>query len=157
MTNHIHKKTPPRLREIFSSQTPPLYFITINTLHRRPALASQTVFDAFIEYARRNAEQGRCVGCFTIMPEHIHYFVRIPPNNKLSNFVRLMKQFIGKEISNTQGQSAWQPGFFNHLLRSSESYADKWTYTRMNPVRAGYVEYPDMWPWQGEIVKIDRA
>ena len=27
----------------------------------------------------------------------------------------------------------------------------------MNPVRAGYVEYPDMWPWQGEIVKIDRA
>ncbi len=30
----------------------------------------------------------------------------------------------------------WQEGFFDHLLRSREGYAQKWEYVRMNPVRA---------------------
>ena len=32
-----------------------------------------------------------------------------------------------------------QEGFFDHLLRSYESYAQKWEYVRENPVRAGLV------------------
>jgi len=39
-------------------------------------------------------------------------------------------------------------------MRSSESYAEKWNYVRMNPVRAGLVEDPGTWKFQGEIVPI---
>ena len=46
---------------------------------------------------------------------------------------------------------AWQNGFFDHLLRGGESYAEKWNYVRMNPVRAGLVEQPEDWPFAGEI------
>ncbi len=49
------------------------------------------------------------------------------------------------------------PGFFDHLLRNDESYAQKWEYVRQNSVRAGLVESPEDWPYQGEIVYIDRA
>jgi REP element-mobilizing transposase RayT len=51
----------------------------------------------------------------------------------------------------------WQPGFFDHLMRSSESYAQKWIYVRENPVRAELVTRAEDWPYQGEIVPIDRA
>jgi len=51
----------------------------------------------------------------------------------------------------------WQPGFFDHILRSDESYTEKWNYVRDNPVRAGLVEIADDWPYQGEIVVIDRT
>ena len=51
----------------------------------------------------------------------------------------------------------WQPGFFDHVLRSDESYAEKWNYVRNNPVRAGLVRTTDEWPYQGEIIAIDRA
>ena len=45
----------------------------------------------------------------------------------------------------------WQEEFFDHVLRSSESYAEKWAYVRENPVRAGLVKSSDAWQWQGEI------
>ena len=46
---------------------------------------------------------------------------------------------------------AWQAGFLDHLLRSGESYAEKWNYVRMNPVRAGLIEQSEDWPFAGEI------
>ncbi len=45
----------------------------------------------------------------------------------------------------------WQQGFFDHVLRSEESYAQKSEYVRQNPVRAGLTTRADDWPFQGEI------
>jgi hypothetical protein len=49
----------------------------------------------------------------------------------------------------------WQKGFFDHLIRNSESYAQKWEYVRENPVRAGLVKHADAWPYQGELVRLE--
>ena len=51
------------------------------------------------------------------------------------------------------GQQApiWQAEFFDHILRSSESFFEKWEYMHQNPVRAGLVERSEDWPWSGEI------
>jgi hypothetical protein len=46
---------------------------------------------------------------------------------------------------------------FSIILRSDESYAEKWNYVRENPVRAGLVRNASEWPYQGEIVVIDRV
>ena len=56
----------------------------------------------------------------------------------------------GEDHSDGLGR-AWQDGFFDHLLRSGESYSEKWNYVRMNPVRARLVERPEDWPFAGEI------
>ena len=45
----------------------------------------------------------------------------------------------------------WQKEFFDHVLRSCESYSQKWDYVKENPVRAGLVKKSDDWPFQGEI------
>jgi hypothetical protein len=45
----------------------------------------------------------------------------------------------------------WQKGFFDHVMRSEESYFEKWLYVAENPVRKHLVPRPDDWPYQGEI------
>jgi len=51
------------------------------------------------------------------------------------------------------GQAAplWQPEFFDHLVRSAESRAEKWAYVRENPVRAGLVIRAEDWPFAGAV------
>ena len=152
------KGTPPRLERVFQKYDPPLYFVTFNTLHRRPLLARQEVSDAFLAYARKNADQGRAIGRFVIMPDHIHLFVRIGHGSRLQDFIRLLKQSLTKILRQLDVEGdIWQPGFFDRLLRHSESYYEKWNYVRENPVRAGLVPRAEVWPWQGELVRIDRV
>ena len=69
-----------------------------------------------------------------------------------------LRQALGKSISlGMRHDRIWQEGFFDHILRSDESMAQKWEYVRDNPVRAGFVRLWTEWPFQGEIVLIDRA
>jgi hypothetical protein len=53
-------------------------------------------------------------------------------------------------------KTIWQRGVFDHVLRSDESYAQKWEYVRENPVRARLVANAGDWPYAGEIITIDR-
>ena len=45
----------------------------------------------------------------------------------------------------------WERQFFDHLLRSDESRAEKWNYVRENPVRAGLVNDAAAWPYAGAV------
>jgi len=156
MTFRISKNTPPRLAQIFQSYDTPIYFVTINTWQRMRILDQPIVHASFIEYARSNAQQGRCIGRYVFMPDHIHLFVRLNRETRLNTFIRLLKQHLGKTLSTTNnGQPRWQPGFFDHLLRHGESYTEKWEYVRQNPVRAGLVTKPEDWPYQGEIERLE--
>jgi REP element-mobilizing transposase RayT len=62
-----------------------------------------------------------------------------------------------KQIATAETSPIWQRGFFDHVLRNDESYAQKWNYVRENPVRLGLVTNAEDWPYSGEIVLIDRA
>ena len=48
----------------------------------------------------------------------------------------------------------WRPEFFDHLLRSTESYSQKWDYVRTNPVRAKLVGAADEWLYQSELAEL---
>ncbi len=47
-------------------------------------------------------------------------------------------------------------GIFRSCSAQDESYGQKWKYVQENPVRAGLVQRPDQWRYQGEFVLIDR-
>jgi hypothetical protein len=66
-----------------------------------------------------------------------------------------LKCQLGQTIVGKRGRDpVWQQGFFDHVVRNSESYSEKWEYVRQNPVRAGLCLRPEDWPWQGEVVPI---
>jgi len=75
-------------------------------------------------------------------------------NFSLSTWIGGLKRAMSIAL---KSRHLWQPAFFDHILRSDESYAEKWDYVRHNPVRAGFVKAADDWLYQEEIVVIDRA
>ena len=158
------KDRPHRLDLIYINQ--PLYFVTFATRDRKRIPSLDVAQAALERYAHRaNEKFNVALGRYVIMPDHVHLFVRSGPDFTLSSWIgglkRAMSVALLKETQATrlplQRGSLWQPGFFDHILRSDESYAEKWNYVRDNPVRAGLVGSVDQWPYQGEIVLIDRA
>ena len=49
----------------------------------------------------------------------------------------------------------WQKGFFDHVLRSGESYSQKWDYVREHPVRGRLVMDWREWQFLGEIFDLE--
>jgi Transposase IS200 like. len=128
-----------------------------HVLHARTT--KDEVHTAFVLFAKRAEETFNvAVGRYVIMPDHVHLFVRGDCNFRLGPWIGALKQALAKAatLSQAKGQ-IWEEGFFDHVLRSNESYSQKWNYVRENPVRAGLVKLAADWPLQGEIAHIDRA
>jgi REP element-mobilizing transposase RayT len=146
-----HPRRPPRLRAVFQNQRP-LYFVTFNTYKRSAILANEAVHNCWLEFARRSPQHGAWVGRYVIMPDHVHLFVWLDQAGNLAKWVQSLRSVLGKELLRLgHAKPHWQEGFFDHLLRSNESYAEKWEYVRQNPVRKGLCVRPENWPYQGEI------
>ena len=103
------------------------------------------------------------------MPDHIHLFVcfGIGCTTTLGAWIKGLKRELDRvllwkghqpvQLTGQKLSSFWQPGFNDHLLRSDESYSQKWEYVFQNPVRGGLVARAEDWPYAGEIVRIDRT
>jgi putative transposase len=86
------------------------------------------------------------------MPDHLHLFVALAPDQRLSLWMKSLKNSLSKTLRSLAVESPhWQKGFFDHVLRSAESYSQKWEYVRDNPVRAGFVGEWEQWPYCGEV------
>jgi putative transposase len=154
----VIKDRPPRLEQSFQTYDPPLYFVTACTLHRRKIDNLEDAHVVFRKYAERAAADfDVAVGRYVLMPDHIHFFVRGGAEFHLGKWISGLKRALSIESGATSKTPLWQPGFFDHVLRNDESYGQKWNYVLENPVRAGLVTHAEQWPYQGEIVYIDRA
>ena len=142
---------PPRL-QVFQRYDIPMFFVTFNTHKRRSLLDNGGVHGVFTTYCQRGLSRGAGVGRYVLMPDHVHLFVRLSPDLSLAQWVRNLKRAISRSIVGPAPQ--WQEGFFDHLLRGKDSYAQKWEYVRENPVRAGLVATYANWPYQGEITHL---
>jgi putative transposase len=134
----------------------PFYFVTFNTYKRQSFLARPEVNETFRIFCSNARERDVAVGRYVIMPDHVHLFTAFPIEGiTLSDWVQSLRTVIGKSLLRVGIQKPhWQEGFFDHVLRSHESYSQKWEYVRMNPVRAHLSKTPEEWPYQGEIVRI---
>jgi putative transposase len=149
---------PERLRRLESAfQRLPIYFITACTHARRPILSHRDVHKQFVEFGNEGAERGAWLGAYVLMPDHLHVFVIIDDQRlKLSTWIKSLKNALSKVFREKQISSPdWQKGFFDHVLRSEDSYAEKWNYVRDNPVCAGLVKSWIEWPYSGEIFDLE--
>ena len=147
-------RAPRRLDIIFPRN--PVYFVTCCAYRRRPRLANDPVHEAFVRFGKlAQNDFGIAVGRYVILPDHLHFFVALPDDIRLGGWVGTFKRVLTRSLeSSGSGDPIWQRGFFDHVLRSQESYSEKWNYVRENPVRAGLVKNADDWPFCGEIVNI---
>ena len=85
------------------------------------------------------------------MPDHLHLIARVPPRVGISSVVRSFKHDVSYKRP-----VAWQAGFFDHRIRSDDSYREKWSYLLFNPVRAGLVSQPKDWPYVSIVQALGR-
>ena len=144
-----------RLDAVYGSSRAPLFFVTCCVRNRRKVLAVHDVANVVIDAWRTSPDiYGWLVGRYVIMPDHVHFFAapRREESRTLSGFVESWKRWTKRTIRQAAlAGFDWQAEFFDHLLRSGESYESRWDYVRANPVRAELVSAPEQWPFQGEL------
>lgn len=86
---------------------------------------------------------------FVVMPDHVHIILALGQKANLSNVMNSFGKHTASrlnELLNRKGQ-IWQKGFYDHCLRKEESYLRHLGYIRENPVRKGFVDKPEDWPF----------
>ena len=155
MSAEIRKKRLSRLNLVFVRS--PIYFVTACTQNRRDILATPAIHETFLRFGQEGPSHGAWIGAYVIMPDHLHLFVATDDEQiAISVWMKSLKNTISKMLrKNGVAPPHWQKTFFDHLLRSSESYSEKWNYVRENPVRAGLVLKAEDWPYVGEIFALE--
>jgi len=95
----------------------PIYFVTTCTLERRSILASNEVPKILSdEWKNAHNRHGWAIGCYVIMPDHVHFFCSAELDAKtLPIFMQAWKQWTSKGITrelNSLG-NIWQEEFFD--------------------------------------------
>ena len=148
-----------RLDSVFAEH--PIYFLTLCVRARRRALDNAHVHAALVRFGDQGSAHGCHLGRYVLMPDHVHAFVAFDMAGcsaaaAVSSWVKALKGCVSRAWRGAgHGGVRWQKVFFDHVLRTSDAYATKWEYVAMNPVRAGLVEQPDAWPFQGEICRLE--
>ena len=77
-----------------------------------------------------------------LMPDHLHALVTLPREEEMKKAIANFKEITAKQTGIT-----WQRDFFDHRLRTKESFQEKADYILMNPVRKGLCERAEDWVW----------
>jgi hypothetical protein len=88
------------------------------------------------------------------MLDHLHFFATSCSEAKSrAQWLKSWKSISARQLIGTFGVVSpfWQADTFDHIMRSIESYSQKWDYMKDNPVRECLVVRSEDWPWQGEI------
>jgi REP-associated tyrosine transposase len=121
------------------------YFITISCEKRGTnQLANDFIADGIIHTIKHRNAQGMWYAHLPmIMPDHVHLVLSFPITEKrLQTIISKWKEWTAKTL-----KVEWQRDFFEHRLRTEESFREKADYILANPVRAGLVERAEDWPY----------
>jgi REP-associated tyrosine transposase len=147
------KRHPPRLHSSVY-RGPAQYFLTICCYRRRRLLDDGDVRELVASELRRTSEaMGFAIIAYCLMPDHLHIVCEaLAEESDLQAFVQLFKQRAAFGWKQRTGERLWQPSYYDHVLRESESTRSVVRYTLENPVRAHLVDEPSRYPHMGSFV-----
>ena len=127
------------------------YFVTSCTLDRRQAFGrSDFCEECLREQSATSRRFGFAVIAYCFMPDHVHQLVEAASDvASLPEFVSMWKQRTGFAWRRRVGTALWQKGYWERILRSSDSMLPIARYVVENPVRAGLVTDIHDYPWVG--------
>ena len=146
------------LAHLPSVREQPIIFFTVVTHARQAVLANDFAHQLLRGLWERSGDRnGWFVGDYVLMPDHVHMFARPALQAEpISVWVKMWKSVSSRQLKAARAATApvWQDEYFDRYLRSDESYEQKWSYVRDNPVRAGLVIDADLWPYRGRIFEL---
>jgi putative transposase len=131
-------------------QSKQTHFVTFSCYHRMPRLLDDRVRCIFVESLERTRRNYalRVYG-YVVMPEHVHLLVSEPEVSDLATAIQSLKISVARRDKFYRAERAtfWQKRYYDHNVRSYESFVKKLRYIHRNPVKRGLVEKPGDWKW----------
>ena len=139
------------------------YFFTVVTYKRRAFLTDETARPLLKAAIKEVQSEWPFVSlAFCLLPDHLHCLWRLPEND--SDYSRrwsLIKRLFSKRYLAAGGaglaQTAsrikkreagiWQRRFWEHRIRDEQDYWRHVHYIHYNPVKHGWTEHPEQWPY----------
>src|SRR5437773_4171980 len=140
------------------------HFITFSCYKRMPFLSNSGLRDIFIRCLEniRRRYQFRVFG-YVVMPEHIHLLVSEPDVESLAKVIQALKVSFVRQLakrptsarsrqmwgtdSGANGGTFWQKRYYDHNVRSAQSFVTKLRYIHRNPMTRGLCKAPIDWRW----------
>jgi len=84
---------------------------------------------------------------FVVMPNHVHLLAT--PHVMAKQWLGPLKGFTAHQANRVLGRHAtfWQDESYDHLVRDGEEFRRIQLYVENNPVKAGLVGSPELFPW----------
>ncbi len=139
----ISEKGQRSLRRGRQSLSGAAYFLTMCTERRNRGLENESVTASLLDHAQ-HIDGGWSLRSAVIMPDHVHLLVDLMASNSLSEVVRLFKGRTSVVLR--RHAMKWQPGYFDHRLRTAEDLLPIFLYIFLNPYRVGLMPQDQRWP-----------
>ncbi len=127
-----------------------LVFITAVTEKRRRLLTGETV-ELFWKISRNTqAIIPFKLLAYCVLPDHFHWIMRMPESTPIFSIViHSVKRNFTLEYKKKNNiavpMKLWQPRFYDHVIRDQQDLENHFHYIHFNPVKHGYVDYPEQW------------
>ena len=142
----------------FAPQEIRTFFISTATWERRSILQSTPLCDLLLNVLRENrAKQRFQLHEFVLMCDHVHLILTpssLVPLEKAIQFIKGGFSFRAKKEANFNGE-IWQKGYNEQRIKDAHDYTEKAVYIQMNPVKAGYVDHPEQFPYSSARLKTE--
>jgi putative transposase len=134
------------------------YFFTVNLFDRRSDLLV-THIDALREAVRKVRRRSPFgIDAWVVLPDHMHCLWTLPDGDcDFSARWRAIKTAFSKSLPNIEQRSPvmirrgergiWQRRYWEHTIRDDRDYAVHMDYIHFNPVKHGFVERLEDWPF----------
>lgn len=136
------------IRRHFVANTP--IFITAVCFQRQPILKSEEAKELLLAVMRevKQTIPYRMLG-YVMLDDHFHWII-LPA--KTEDFPRIMQsvklRFTRRFKGNPETfRQAWEPRFWDHVIRNAEDLARHLDYVHYNPVKHGFVADPMAYRW----------
>jgi putative transposase len=127
------------------------YFLTLCTSQRQPFFVNAGLSTGLIELLRTESSATffNVLAC-CLMPDHLQFLAeRAEPACDLLHIVKSFKTKSSRQHSRESASPLWQTGFYEHIVRTTESAQSIAWYISLNPVRKGLAVNPKDYPFAG--------
>jgi putative transposase len=139
-----------------------VYFITAVTHQRRPFLAHSSDVDLLRATARTVKEiyPFNMLG-YVFLPDHFHLLIRVGPDTDISRILHSLKRNFTINYKRAHAVTdkvvLWQHGFWDHVIRDEDDFANHLDYIHYNPVKHGLAPTPEAYPHSSYLEYVKRG
>ena len=124
------------------------FFVTTITWQRMPLFRQPRAAELMMDVLYHYVEQKKyLLHEFVVMPDHLHLLLTPPVELSLERAMQLIKGGFSYRLGGRKRGMLWQESFTNHRIRDEQDFDHHAEYIRMNPVRAGLAESPELYPY----------